>query len=74
MSSTNGPYALARPPDARLCHVATTSDPVTYRERLGVPFRWWVQGTMLVATLWLALVVATPGSGRLAGHRSRACC
>jgi hypothetical protein len=42
--------------------VATTSDPVTYRERLGVPFRWWVQGTMLVATLWLALVVATPGA------------
>nr|WP_227463558.1 DUF3093 domain-containing protein [Nocardioides lijunqiniae] len=23
--------------------------------------RWWVQGTMLVATLWLALVVAVPG-------------
>ncbi len=32
-----------------------------YRERLGVPLRWWVQGTMLVATLWLALVVAVPG-------------
>ena len=29
-------------------------------ERLGVPLRWWVQGTMLVASLWLALVVATP--------------
>jgi hypothetical protein len=42
--------------------VATTSDPATYRERLGVPFRWWVQGTMLVATLWLALVVAVPGA------------
>jgi hypothetical protein len=49
-------------PDARLCPVATTSDPVTYRERLGVPFRWWVQGAMLVATLWLALVVAVPGT------------
>ena len=35
--------------------------PPTYRERLGVPLRWWVQGTMLVASLWLALVVATPG-------------
>jgi hypothetical protein len=42
--------------------VATTSDLVTYRERLGVPFRWWVQGTMLVATLWLVLVVAVPGT------------
>ncbi|MFC7497412.1 MULTISPECIES: DUF3093 domain-containing protein [unclassified Nocardioides] len=33
----------------------------TYAERLGVPLRWWVQGTMLVATLWLAVVVAVPG-------------
>lgn len=33
-----------------------------YDERLGVPLRWWVQGTMLVATLWLAVVVALPGS------------
>lgn len=31
-----------------------------YSERLGVPLRWWVQGTMLVATLWLAVLVATP--------------
>ena len=34
----------------------------TYDERLGVPLRWWVQGTMLVATLWLAVVVAVPGA------------
>jgi hypothetical protein len=27
---------------------------------LSVPLRWWVQGTMLVATFWLAFVVATP--------------
>jgi hypothetical protein len=33
-----------------------------YDERLGVPLRWWVQGVMLVATLWLALVVAVPGA------------
>ena len=33
-----------------------------YHERLGVPLRWWVQGTMLVASLWLAVVVATPGA------------
>jgi energy-coupling factor transporter transmembrane protein EcfT len=32
-----------------------------YRERLSVPLRWWVQGVMFVATLWLALVVAIPG-------------
>jgi hypothetical protein len=39
-----------------------TSDPA-YDERLGVPLRWWVQGTMLVASLWLAVVVAVPGLG-----------
>lgn len=31
-----------------------------YAERLTVPLRWWVQGTMMVATLWLAVVVALP--------------
>lgn len=34
---------------------------IAYRERLGVPLRWWVQGTMLVASLWLACIVAVPG-------------
>lgn len=34
---------------------------VAYSERLGVPLRWWVQGTMLVASLWLALIVSVPG-------------
>jgi hypothetical protein len=33
---------------------------VDYAERLTVPLRWWAQGTMLVASLWLALVVAIP--------------
>ena len=37
-------------------------DPEPYDERLGVPLRWWAQGVMLVATLWLALVVALPGA------------
>lgn len=37
-----------------------TAEP-TYSERLHVPLRWWVQGTMLIATLWLALIVAVPG-------------
>lgn len=32
-----------------------------YDERLAVPLRWWAQGTMLVATLWLTVVVAVPG-------------
>ncbi|HCB05680.1 MAG TPA: DUF3093 domain-containing protein [Nocardioides sp.] len=32
-----------------------------YDERLGVPLRWWAQGVMLVAMLWLALIVAVPG-------------
>lgn len=31
-----------------------------YAERLTVPLRWWVQVTMLVATFWLAAVVAFP--------------
>lgn len=34
--------------------------PASYRERLHVPLRWWAQGTMLVATFWLAFVVSTP--------------
>jgi hypothetical protein len=34
--------------------------PVEYAERLTVPLRWWAQATMLVASLWLALVVALP--------------
>lgn len=32
----------------------------TYAERLSVPIRWWAQGTMLVASVWLALIVAVP--------------
>ena len=32
-----------------------------YRERLFVPLRWWVQGVMFAATMWLAMVVAVPG-------------
>lgn len=36
-----------------------TSGPL-YVERLGVPFRWWVQAFMFTASLWLAVVVALP--------------
>ena len=32
----------------------------TYSERLHVPLRWWVQGIMFIALLWLALIVAVP--------------
>jgi hypothetical protein len=35
--------------------------PTVYAERLHVPFRWWVQATMFLATFWLAFIVATPG-------------
>jgi hypothetical protein len=38
-----------------------------YDERLGVPLRWWAQGTMLVASLWLAMVVALPAAVAWAG-------
>ncbi|HMU36599.1 MAG TPA: DUF3093 domain-containing protein [Marmoricola sp.] len=31
-----------------------------YQERLRVPLRWWVQIIMLLATLWLAFIIATP--------------
>jgi hypothetical protein len=31
-----------------------------YDERLGVPLRWWVQGFMFVASLWLAVLAALP--------------
>lgn len=34
--------------------------PAAYSERLHVPLRWWVQATMLLASLWLAFVVAMP--------------
>lgn len=36
--------------------------PAQHCERLAVPLRWWVQGTLLVASFWLALVVALPGA------------
>jgi hypothetical protein len=34
--------------------------PAAYAERLHVPLRWWVQATMLLASLWLAFIVAMP--------------
>lgn len=33
-----------------------------YDERLGVPLRWWVQGFMFTASVWLAVLAALPGT------------
>ena len=53
MHARNLPGRLRNPAPPRLWDVE-------FAERLSVPLRWWVQGTMLVASLWLALVVAVP--------------
>lgn len=34
--------------------------PALHRERQTVPLRWWVQATMLLASFWLAFIVAMP--------------
>ena len=40
-----------------------SADPAAgHREQLRVPLRWWVQGTMLMATFWLAFVVSMPAA------------
>jgi hypothetical protein len=31
-----------------------------FHERLRVPFRWWLQGGLLVASFWVAMIVAIP--------------
>lgn len=36
--------------------------PADYSERLSAPLRWWVQATMLAASIWLAVVVALPAT------------
>jgi hypothetical protein len=33
-----------------------------YDERLSVPLRWWVQGVMFEATLWIAMIVSMPAA------------
>ena len=37
-----------------------------HSERLSVPLRWWAQGTMLVGSFWLAVLVATPDDEAIA--------
>ena len=46
-------------PATRLRGWVLVSTPA-YLERLTAPLRWWVQMTMFLATIWLALVVSTP--------------
>ena len=33
-----------------------------YDERLTVPLRWWVQGVMFLATLWIAVILWVPAA------------
>ena len=49
-----------RVPDSPVPPAGSGAVSARHHERLSVPFRWWVQGTMLIATFWLAFVVATP--------------
>jgi hypothetical protein len=39
---------------------------VDHSERLSVPLRWWAQGTMLVGSFWLAVLVAIPDNAAIA--------
>ncbi len=45
-----------------------------YSERLYVPLRWWVQATMLLATLFLAFVVAMPAWAAFAATAALLAC
>lgn len=57
-TSPSRPTRVARG-GAAGCQAVPVPSPV-YAERLHAPLRWWAQSTMLLATLWLAFVVATP--------------
>ncbi|WP_229660490.1 DUF3093 domain-containing protein [Marmoricola endophyticus] len=46
--------------DATTAGGAQVASRGSYSERLTAPLRWYVQGTMLLATLWLAMIVAIP--------------
>jgi hypothetical protein len=39
---------------------STRNESTEYDERLGVPLRWWALGTMMIASILLAFLVATP--------------
>ncbi len=49
-----------RVPDSPAPRADPGAASASHHERLSVPLRWWVQGTMLIAAFWLAFVVATP--------------
>ena len=63
IEADNGDLEVGHGVGSRVGHGRTIPlTPVEYDERLSVPLRWWVQGTMLVATLWLAMIVALPAT------------
>ena len=63
IEADDGDLEVGRRVGSRVGHGRTIPlTPVNYDERLSVPLRWWVQGTMLVATLWLAMIVALPAT------------
>jgi len=51
-----------RVPESPVPPAAAIPASVDHHEKLSVPLRWWAQGTMLVATFWLAFAVATPAT------------
>jgi hypothetical protein len=63
IEADDGNLEVGRGVGSRVGHGRTIPlTPVEYDERLSVPLRWWVQGTMLVASLWLAMIVALPAT------------
>ena len=43
------------------CKTPVVSTPA-YDERLAVPLRWWVQGVMFLATVWIAVILWVPAA------------
>lgn len=43
------------------CKTPVVSTPA-YDERLTVPLRWWVQGVMFLATVWIAVILWVPAA------------
>ncbi len=45
-----------------LSAVSPTASGTAYDERLHVPLRWWVQGAMFLATVWIAVILWVPAA------------
>lgn len=54
--TASDPIRLRRRWDEKLPSVSTSA----YDERLSVPLRWWVQGVMFLATVWIAVILWVP--------------